>query len=197
MQTELDPIAREKELDSLSNVTVIVILATITMTFGAIIGVFLHRSEAPKFWGHLNVPAILWVTTGLLVFSSITFEQARRLLAEDDQAGFHRMMKWTLGIACAFLAGQVLGGYQLLRSGVVLTRNPHSWFIFLFSGLHGVHIIGGLIGLLYLILRTKEFASGPRYKMHTRVVAKSVALCWHYLDFLWIVMFALLVTWKR
>jgi heme/copper-type cytochrome/quinol oxidase subunit 3 len=33
--------------------------------------------------------------------------------------------------------------------------------------------------------------------MHTRVVAKGVALCWHYLDFLWIVMFVLLLTWKR
>ena len=197
MQTETDSIAREKELDSLSNITVVVILATITMTFGAIIGVFLYRSAAPKFWGHLSVPALLWVTTGLLMFSSVTFEQARRLLAEDDQAGFHRMMKWTLGLACAFLAGQVLGGYELLRSGVVLARNPHSWFVFLFSGLHGIHIVGGITGLVYLILRTRERASGPKYKMHTRVVAKAVALCWHYLDFLWIVMFGLLVAWKR
>ncbi len=197
MSIEIDPLAREKELDSLSNVTVIVILATITMTFGSIIGVFLYRSAAPKFWGHLTVPAILWITTGLLMASSFTFEQARRELALDDQRGFHGLMKWTLFLASLFLLGQVLGGYQLLRSGLVLAHNPHSWFIFLFSGLHGLHIIGGLIGLIYLILRTRERTTGPRYNMHTRVVAKGVAICWHYLDFLWVVMFALLVTWKR
>ena len=197
MQTEIDPTAREKELNSLSNITVIVILATITMTFGSIIGVFLYRSAAPKFWGHLTLPAILWVTTGILVFSSFTFEQARRELALDDQRGFHRLMKWTLFLAAIFLAGQVLGGYQLMRSGLVLARNPHSWFIFLFSGLHGIHIVGGIIGLVYLILRTRERATGPKFNMQTRVVAKGVAMCWHYLDFLWIVMFVLLVTWKR
>lgn len=197
MQTEVDLGTREKELDSLSTVTVVVILATITMTFGAIIWVFLHRSQAPKFWGHLNIPIILWVTTALLVASSFTFEQARRQLQRDDQHQFHVLMQWTLGLASAFLLGQIAGAFQFLQSGVVLSKNPHSWFILLFTGLHGAHILGGLAGLIYLIVRTRERATGPKYNMHTRVVAKGVALCWHYLDFLWIVMFALLVMWKR
>lgn len=198
MPVELDPVAREKEMDSMSTITVIVILAVVTMTFGSMIGVFLYRSAAPKFWGPLQIPAILWITTGLLIASSFTFEAARRkLVLDDDQLGFHSLMRWTVGLAVAFLLGQVLGGFQLLHSGLVLARNPHSWFIFLFSGLHGLHIIAGLAGLGYLLLRTRERATGPKYTMRTRVVAKGVGICWHYLDFLWVVLFVLLVTWKR
>ncbi len=197
METAIDPIAREKELTSMSNVTVLVILAIVTMTFGAIIGVFFYRSAAPKFWGHLQVPTILWLTTGLLILSSITFERARQQLSLGNQEGFHFLISWTLTLAAAFVVGQVLGWFQFIHTGVVLAKNPHSWFIFLFSGIHAVHVIAGMIGVTYLYLRTREAASGPKFQMQTRVAAKGVSLCWHYLGFLWIVMFALLVTWKR
>ena len=197
VETAIDPITREKELTSMSNVTVLVILAIVTMTFGAIIGVFLYRSAAPKFWGHLQVPTILWITTGLLLISSLTFERARQQLSLGNQEGFHFLISWTLTLGTAFVIGQVLGWFQFLHTGVILAKNPHSWFIFLFSGIHGVHVIAGMIGLAYLYLRTQQPAGGPKFQMQTRVVAKAVSLCWHYLGFLWIVMFALLVSWKR
>ena len=190
-------IVRENEMSSLSLVTVIVILATVTMTFGALIAVFFYRSQSPQFWGHLTISPLLWLTTAILITSSISFEMARQRLLENDQIGFHHLMKWTTGLAAAFLLGQIAAGFQILHSGVILAKNPHSWFIFLISGLHGIHIIAGLIGLGYLLLRTREPASGPKFQMTTRVIAKSVSICWHYLDFLWLVMFALLLLWKR
>jgi cytochrome c oxidase subunit 3 len=196
-QLGTDGVTREREMTSLSLVTVTVILATVTMTFGAMIAVFFYRSLAPQFWGHLNVPPLLWLTTGILLASSVTFEKARQLLAHNDQPGFHRLMRWTTGLALLFLLGQIAAGYQILHSGLVLANNPHSWFIFLFSGLHGAHIFAGLIGIAYLLLRTREPASGPRFQMTTRVVARSVSICWHYLDFLWLLMFLLLLLWKR
>ncbi len=197
MEAAADTAAHERNMNSTSQITVIVILATVTMTFGAMIGVFMYRSLAPKYWGHVQMPALLWITTSLLLASSYTFERARRVLAVNDQRGFHRWMQWTFGLAAVFLVGQVLALWQLLHGGLVLAKNPHSWFIFLFSGLHGAHIIGGLLGIAYLLFRTREPASGPKYQVQTRVVAKAVAICWHYLDFLWIVMFVLLLTWKR
>jgi cytochrome c oxidase subunit 3 len=197
VQSDKDGATREREMTSLSLVTVIVILATVTMTFGAMIAVFFYRSLAPQFWGHLTIPPLLWLTTGILLTSSVTFEKARQHLAVNDQIGFHRLMRWTTGLGVMFLLGQIAAALQILHSGVVLANNPHSWFIFLFSGLHGAHIVAGLIGLGYLLLRTKEPASGPRFQMTTRVVARSVSICWHYLDFLWLLMFTLLLLWKR
>jgi cytochrome c oxidase subunit 3 len=181
----------------MSLLTVIVVLATITMTFGALIAVFFIRAEKNMFWGHLRIPSILWATTALLAASSATLEAAGRRLRRDDRAGFFRLTAWTTALAGLFLAGQLAAWIQVLDSGIVLARNPHAWFIFLFSGLHGLHILLGLGGLVYLLARTREAASGPKYQMKTRAIANGVSIFWHYLDFLWVVLFTLLLTWRR
>lgn len=192
-----DPVTRERELNSLSTVTVTVVVAAVTMTFGAMIGVFFYRSAAPKFWGHLSVPYLLWLTTGVLIASSFTLEKARTLLRGGDQLGFNSSLKITTALALLFLAGQIAAWFQLLGTGIKLANNPHSWFLFLFTGLHGLHILAGLAGLGYLVVRTREKVSGPRYQMYTRVIARGVAIYWHYLDFLWVLMFTLLLLWKQ
>lgn len=190
-------VTRERDLNSLSMFTAGVVLATVTMTFGAMIAVFLIRSQRPVYWGHIQIPRVLWATTGILLASSATFEAARRRLSLHDQRGFFRWMVWTTAFGVLFLAGQIAAWFQILHSGIILARNPHSWFIFLFTGLHGLHILVGLAGLGYLLVRTRVPASGPKYQMNTRVAANGVALFWHYLDFLWIVLFALLLTWRK
>lgn len=197
MQSASEIVKKERELNSLSIFTVVVVLATVTMTFGAIITVFVIRSQAPLFWGPLKIPGTLWFTTAVLLASSTTLEKARLLLARNDQHRFFVWMAWTAGLGLIFLAGQLTAWVQILHSGIVLARNPHTWFIFLFSGLHGLHILLGLGGLAYLLIRTRVPASGPKYQMKTRVVTNGVSVFWHYLDFVWVVLFALLLTWRR
>ncbi|MGI8961325.1 MAG: cytochrome c oxidase subunit 3 [Bryobacteraceae bacterium] len=197
MGSQTDSIARERDLNSLSVLTVTVVLATVTMTFGAIIAVFLIRSQAPLFWGRISLPRVLWATTAILLASSITLEAARRHLLHTDQRGFFRLMTWTTALGLIFLAGQIAAWFQILHAGVILAKNPHSWFIFLFTGLHALHILVGLAGLAYLLFRTREPASGPKYQMNTRVIANGVSIFWHYLDFMWILLFTLLLTWRR
>lgn len=197
MQTANEAVTWERELNSLALLTVTVVLATATMTFGAMIAVFVIRSRAPLFWGHLEIPDILWATTAILLASSVTFERARRRLTRNDQAGFFRLTLWTAVLGVLFLFGQIAAWLEILGSGTVLVNNPHSWFIFLFTGLHGLHIVLGLVGLGYLLFRTRAPASGPKYQMKTRVVANGVSVFWHYLDLIWIVLFGLLLTWRR
>ncbi len=167
------------------------------MTFGAMIAVFFWRSQARVQWGYLPFPKLLWVTTAVLLVSSYFLEKARRLLAVNDQHGAFRALLWTTGFGLLFLAGQAAAWVQVLGSGVVLARNPHSWFLFLFTALHGLHIALGLGGLLYLVSRTRVTVSGPRYQVKTRVVTNGVSLFWHYLGFLWLVLFGLLLLWRR
>jgi cytochrome c oxidase subunit 3 len=197
VQSTIDLAAQERELNSTSVLTVTIALATITMTFGALIAVFFIRAEKNMLWGHVRIPSILWATTAVLAASSVTLEAARRRLRRDDREGFFRLTAWTTGLAGLFLAGQLGAWFQILHSGIVLAGNPHAWFIFLFSGLHGLHIVLGLGGLIYLLARTREAASGPKYRMKTRAIAKGVSIFWHYLDFLWVVLFTLLLTWRR
>jgi cytochrome c oxidase subunit 3 len=197
VQSEIENLERERELNSMSRLTVIVVLATVTMTFGAMIAVFFVRAEKTMLWGHIRIPPILWATTAVLLASSATFEAARRELARNDRERFFRLTAWTTALGALFLFGQLAAWFQVLASGIVLARNPHSWFIFLFSGLHGLHIVLGLVGLVYLLVRTHEPVSGPRYRMKTRALAKGVGIFWHYLDFVWVVLFMLLVLWRR
>jgi cytochrome c oxidase subunit III len=189
--------AREKELNSMSMITTVVVLVIVTATFGALIAVFFVRAQKSEFWQHLEVPGVLWATTAVLLASSVTLEAARHKLLQLDRPAFFRWACWTTGLAALFLIGQLVAWFQVLHSGIVLNHNPHSWFIFLFSGLHGAHIVLGLAGLGYLLQRTRQEVSGPRYQMKTRVVANGVAIFWHYLAFLWVVLFGLLALWRR
>jgi cytochrome c oxidase subunit 3 len=192
-----DLVARERNLNSLSNITLIVTLTGVSMTFGALIVVFLMRALREDFWTPIQLPGILWFSTAVLVASSVLFQRALKKLLAGDAEGFHRLMTWTMTTGLLFLLGQISAGVQILHSGVILTNNPHSWFIFLFSGLHGLHILAGLIGLTVLWFRTRERVSGPRYQMGTRAAARAVGVFWHYMDAMWIVLFGLLLFWKR
>jgi cytochrome c oxidase subunit 3 len=197
VQSATQPATRQRELNSMSLLTVVVVLATVTMTFGAMIAVFIIRSQAALYWGHLQVPPVLWGSTVVLLASSLVLELARHELAHQDQRRFFQLTAWATGLGLLFVAGQLTAWLQVLHSGIVLARNPHSWFIFLFSGLHGLHILLGLGGLAYLLSRTRTPASGPKYQMTTHAIANGVLLFWHYLDFLWLILFALLLLWRR
>jgi cytochrome c oxidase subunit III len=197
VQSLAETAARERDLNSTSLLTTIIVLATVTMTFGAMIAVFINRSEAALFWRHLEIPKVLWATTTILLASSAFLEAARRRLRANDQHGFFRLAACATALGVLFLAGQIAAWFQILHSGIRFASNPHSWFIFLFTGLHGMHIVLGLGGLIYLLTRTRVPATGPKYQMTTRVVANGVSAFWHYLDFLWLLLFVLLVTWRQ
>jgi cytochrome c oxidase subunit 3 len=189
--------ARERDLNALYVLTVLVVLAIVTMTFGALIFAFIYRSNVSLNWSHIVLPRTLWVTSGILLASSITYEIGRSHLIRNAPQTFFRYTGVTAGLTVLFLLGQLVAWIQILSTGVLLDRNPHPSFIFIFSGLHGTHILVGLAGFIWLLRRTREPASGPKYQMTTRVIANAVGIFWHYLDFLWLVLFTLLLTWRR
>ena len=195
--TSPDLAARERELNSLYLVTVIVLLVVVTATFGSLIFAFWWRSQNGYLWGHLRIPSLLWFTTAILVASSIMLERGRASIKADQHGAFYRDVQWTTGLGVLFLLGQGAAWMQVMNSNVVLAKDKHSWFIFLFSGLHALHILAGLGALGYLLYRAREPVSGPRYQMTTRAYTNALAIFWHYLGFVWVVLFALLLTWRR
>jgi cytochrome c oxidase subunit 3 len=190
-------ISRQRELNSLYVMTAVVVLIIVTTTFGALIFAFFWRSQNGYLWQHIQLPSLLWITTAILLVSSITLERSRKALQADDQPHFLNALRWTAGLGAVFLIGQAAAWFQIMHSNVVLETDKHSWFIFLFSGLHGVHIIAGLAGLGYLLYRARTQGSGPRYQMTTVAWGNALAIFWHYLGFVWIVLFVLLLTWRR
>jgi len=195
--TAPDMAARERELNSLYLVTVVILLVVVTATFGSLIFAFWWRSQNGYLWNHLNIPSLLWFTTAILIASSVMLERARAAIKAGRHAPFYRDVQWTTGLGVLFLLGQGAAWMQVMNSNVVLAKDKHSWFIFLFSGLHALHILAGLGALGYLLYRAREQGSGPRYQMKTRAYTNALAIFWHYLGFVWIVLFGLLLTWRR
>lgn len=172
-------------------------LAFVTVTFTALILVFFLRSRVAMNWTHILLPPVLWFDTAVLVGSSVVYEVGHRRLKWNDQRGFYVWTRYAASLGTLFLAGQLAAWWQILASGQLVRTNPHSFFFFIFSGIHAAHILVGLAGLGTLLYRTHEPASGPKWQMNTRVLANAVAIFWHYLDAMWVVLFVLLLAVKR
>ena len=188
---------REKHLNGLYTIGLATTLAFVTVTFAALILVFFIRARVPFNWKPILLPPLLWFDTALLVGSSVTYEIAHRKLRVNDQRGFYKWMQITTGLAVAFLIGQLAVWGQVLASGQLVKNNPHSSFFFIFSGMHAAHILVGIAGLATLLYRTHEPASGPRWQMNTRVLTNAMAIFWHYLDGLWVLLLILLILVRR
>jgi len=163
-------------------IILISICVSIFAFFASLVIAYWWRSQTPPFWDPIPLPGTLWLSTALMFASSATFETARRIF----RRGGHRVaMRWlmvTAALGIAFLCSQLLAWRALIRFGAFLAQNPHSTFFYLFTGLHGLHLIGGLVMLLVLFLRRS-----PR-----RELVDAITYYWHFLGLLWIALFATL-----
>jgi cytochrome c oxidase subunit III len=157
-------------------------------------------------WKPITLPPVLWVNTLILLASSFTLAMARRGLARRVQiaprrAGSptpapvlisnQRSLPWlgiTLVLGAGFLVGQLLGWGEMRHEGVFVATNPSSSFFYVLTGTHALHLLGGVLALAYAGITTLL-----RKPLLTRFMVVDVtAMYWHFMDFLWIYIFALL-----
>lgn len=163
-------------------------LASILMFFTALVSSFVVRKGLSNDWVAFEWPRILWANTAVLVASSLTVERARRLLGRGALAGFRLWWGATTVLGLFFLAGQLIAWQELAAAGVYLATNPSSSFFYLLTGTHGLHLLGGVLALLYVGARERR--ESLRVSRETAVTATSIY--WHFLGGLWIVLFLLL-----
>jgi len=84
----------------------------------------------------------------------------------------------------------------LRAQGVYLSTNPHSSFFYLLSAAHAIHLFGGLLALLYLLVRARHVLSDGAVDVRRRAAADAVGIYWHFMDVLWIYLFLLLFFWR-
>ena len=174
-------------------------LAAILMMFAALSSAYVFRASRTQGWQSFEVPRMLWVSTLLILSSSATFEVARRALHEGRRDVYRGWLIASLALGFGFLASQLLAWRELVRQGIYLATNPHSSFFYLLTGLHGLHLAGGIFGLSYLLLRARRNSVGltVRQAEAKRVAtADAIGLYWHFMDGLWVYLFALLFLWR-
>lgn len=175
--------------------TMWIILAAVTMTFTALVSSYIALSSGSE-WKPITIPRLLWLSTGLIIVSSVTFEVARRSLKWGDDAGYGRWLLLTFVFGMGFLVSQLLAWRRLVAQGVYLSSNNHSSFFYLLTGAHGVHLLGGLSALGYLLLKTRRWRRDASGGIKRQATTDAVSLYWHFMDGLWIVLFLLIVFWN-
>jgi cytochrome c oxidase subunit 3 len=161
-------------------------MGTVTMLFVGFTSAYILR-RASADWQPLAAPGVLWLNTLVLAASSFSLEAARRRLRGWDLSSATRWMAGTAALGLVFLAGQWRGWQALRAQGVFLSSNPHSSFFYLLTGVHAVHLVGGLgWGLLTVVrLRRMSFTPGEDG-------LRLFATFWHFLGALWLYLLFLL-----
>jgi cytochrome c oxidase subunit 3 len=171
-------------------------IGSILMLFVALTSAYIVRSASSNDWQRIAMPKVLWLSTALILLSSITMEVSRRSLKQQRDAGYGRWLMITVALGLAFLASQVLAWRQLVRQGVYLASNPYNSFFYLFTAAHGLHLLGGILALGYLLLRTTSKRSTVEGELRRAGAADAATIYWHFMDGLWVVLFLLLFFWK-
>jgi cytochrome c oxidase subunit III len=157
-------------------------LAAIVMLFAAFTSAMVVRKGISNDWVPTELPRVLWLNTAILLASSATLERSRRSLAAGVVDRFAPWLYVTVGLGLMFVAGQLLAWHELALRGVYLATNPSSSFFYLLTAAHGVHLLGGIAALFYILFRTRRFIVEPTRRAPLDVTA----IYWHFMDGLWI-----------
>ena len=178
-----------------------VAVAAISMFFAAFTSSMIVRQGVTPDWFHFQLPRVMYLSTLVLLASSLTLELARRRFvavpdstsatASADQALVARGMYWmyvTGALGLLFVVGQLLAWRNLRAQGLYLATNPSSSFFYVFTATHAIHLLGGIGGVAYVLARLRKTNGVARQSGFG-----AFSIYWHFMDILWVYLLLLLV----
>lgn len=167
-------------------------MVSVIMIFGALTSAYIVR-QAEGNWLDFEMPTMFWITSALILASSVTMHWAYLSAKRDNKEMTKVAMVITVVLGFGFLIGQWLGWNELVANGIYLVGRESSGvsgsFMYVISGLHGVHVISGVIFLLVVLVNVF------RLKIHSKKLSQ-IEMCttyWHFLDGLWLYLFVFLL----
>jgi len=163
-----------------------VFLGTLTMLFIGFTSAYMVR-RASDDWGELAPPPVLWLNTAVLLLSSFSLQTARRRLRGWDLSSATAWLGGTGALGGLFVVGQVAAWRMLAARGLYLATDPHSSFFYVLTGIHALHLVGGLGWFTAVLLRFRRMAVTPGEDG-----LRLFATYWHFLGGLWLYLLWLL-----
>jgi len=166
-------------------------LSSVMMLFMSITSAYIVR-QAEGNWLYFELPSLFYITSVIIVVSSVTMQWAYFAIKKDNAATAKMMIAITSVLGVAFLVGQFLGWKQLVANSIYLVGNPSGSFLYIITGLHGLHIISAVIFLLIML------SSIFKGKVHSENMTK-MEMCttyWHFLGGLWLYLFVFLLLYR-
>jgi len=165
-----------------------ILLTAVVMLFAGLSSAYIVLRGVPA-WQNIELPSLLWPNTAILLLSSVAIDLARRAIRRRDARSMKRWLIAGLVLGVAFLLGQVAAWRQLVNAGVYLPSTLQSSFFYILSGLHGVHLLGGVIALVWVLVAALE----NKITVFNYERLKLCALYWHVMDAIWIYLFGMLL----
>ncbi len=164
-------------------------IAWIVFLFAALTLVLESRWVHSKDWVSIPLPNALYLSTAILLASSVAIEFGRSALRVRNA---EKSARWILAagvMGCAFIACQIFGLAQSSWRGINPNDNPGAFFFYLLTGTHAVHLIVGMIALLCagLVTLRKTVSANQQPALDT------IAVYWHFVDGLWLYLLTLLL----
>ncbi len=163
-------------------------LAVVSSFFMLFMVSYYNRSLFPD-WEKLADPGILWINTAVLVLASVVLQIASNAARRDATNRMRNALVAGGLLTLVFVAGQLKAWDQLVSAGFYLQDNPAIAFFYLVTGLHALHLLGGLWFMVMLGFRL----SRPLQREKARQTVTLCASYWHYLLLVWLILFTLLL----
>ncbi len=163
-------------------------IASICMMFAGWTSAFMVR-KAQGNWLFFTLPPAFWISTIVILTSSVTMHLSIREFKRRSMARYKQLISLTALLGLAFMILQFWGFYDMHHSGISLASNAEGVsgsFIYVISGVHLLHMLGGVIALLVVFLVVN-------FRKNTRVYSSNgleiLGTYWHFVDVLWIYLF--------
>lgn len=173
------------------------LMTVVLMTFGGLIGAYIVISTNGVLeWRPFDLPLQIWISTALIIASSLTYHIAKKAILRDDQPKAKNWLIATTILGGTFISSQILAWFALAARGVYVQSNPYAGFFFILTAVHAIHVLGGIIALGSVVLRTWQPIVSEELILKRKTYAEVVGWYWHFMDALWIVLVLLLGFWK-
>jgi cytochrome c oxidase subunit 3 len=164
--------------------TLWVAIGSIVMMFAGLTSAYIVKGSQPG-WTKVQMPPIFYYSTVVMLVSSLTMQSGLKAFKERNMQLYRRLTTATMILGAVFIAMQIWGFAILHNSGVLLEGSGAGVFLYIIFGLHGLHVLGGIVALLIMFLR----AFSRRMRNYSSVPIEVAATYWHFVDALWIYLF--------
>jgi cytochrome c oxidase subunit 3 len=167
--------------------TLWVAIGSILMMFAGLTSAYIvKRSQAS--WLMLEIPVVFWYSTAAILASSVTVQLSLKALKAREMITYRRWLMITAVLGVLFLVLQIVGFKQFGANDIRLVgagSNASYSFLLAISGLHGLHVLGGVIALVVIAIMALRTTT----RNYNTIPLEVAATYWHFVDALWIYLY--------
>ena len=156
---------------------------SILMMFSAFTSAYIVRQAAGN-WLEFQLPSLFFISTGIILLSSITLHFSYRSFLRGNAQLYKTLLVVTLMLGLGFVVTQYQGWLSMMEMGVPLKTNPSGDFIYVISGVHAAHVLGGITALIIALMHA--FILPYKVTAARKLRFELTFIYWHFVGFLWL-----------